>query len=358
MIEQPNVKPTDELLNNQKVPGEVIEQPNVPINTTGSASNEIRTGGVTETGRAPNPINIENVKEDPRYLETASDVRKAIGRHNVIIEKPLGKTIDGIEYKNLNKAIDYSFEKRNIKFDSYNEYNKEHELQELFGQAKQVTRYDPTLDKNTEFIDVYEFRKMKEWNIINKIPAKYFFDFSDVKEISGDKIINIPQTDIDALIKRGIIIKNQIVDSNGTSTFNYTFSHKDKLLQLAKIYKKILSEKDIALGNEMPLITNNGEENIESYIRRITRRVYETNNGTLFATKKDIDFTSYRDHSDGMVIQSERIPVSNNMRTGTILPTNNNYHSTGNYYGPNMRLASRAANILIGRINISTRIFH
>lgn len=257
---------------------------------------------------------------DPRHLQSAADVRHEFGRENVIIDKPETTTVDGIKYMNWSKATDHTFGVKGVKFDSYADYEKERELQELFGHAKQEVVYNTALDKNVDTITVDYFRESPEWSsTITKIPAKDFFDIN-AAHATG----TITDKDLNTLIDKGIVKLN--VDDNGVS--NYSFAHKDELERISKLYEKVdpLNAKPI------------GNENIEKYIGRLTRDIHKTQDGTEWAVKpkaaaieKSLDDGTYAAAKERVrqQLQTTRIPASN-----SIYPTGGYYYQGSSEYEP------------------------
>lgn len=257
---------------------------------------------------------------DPRHLQSAADVRHEFGRENVIIDKPETTTVDGIKYMNWSKATDHTFGVKGVKFDSYADYEKERELQELFGHAKQEVVYNTALDKNVDTITVDYFRESPEWSsTITKIPAKDFFDINTAHTTG-----TITDKDLNTLIDKGIVKLN--VDDNGVS--NYSFVHKDELERISKLYEKVdpLNAKPI------------GNENIEKYIGRLTRDIHKTQDGTEWAVKpkaaaieKSLDDGTYAAVKERVrqQLQTTRIPTSN-----SIYPTGGYYYQGSSEYEP------------------------
>lgn len=261
------------------------------------------------------------MESDPRHFETAKEIRQTFGSKTVLIDKAeyptLDQTEDGVDYNDWNTANDNMFKQKGLEFNSYEDFNKERELQELFGvntptenPAKIV--YDQNLGRNVEIpkhvsITQEYFRDMPEWKTVEKIPAKYFFqdDF-----LNGNKL---PQAELDALVRKGIISQNPL-------TGTYSFSHRNEIERMSAMYKKLVSSKDYekfidkvehTLGNEKPI----GNENMETYIKRITAKIYKADDNTLFGFKRPVDWDDRdswsRDYDGGRPSQDRMMrPIS------------------------------------------------
>ena len=266
----------------------------------------VRTANVTE---ALDPKDrIHNISTDPRHLESASDVRRVFGRPNIVIDKPDSDYINGIEAKEWTKEFDQWAKENSIRFKSYDDYIAKRELQELFpgkGIQKEVV-YNPTLDKQVEKINVDYFKNREEWPIIEKIPAKYFFDFNEARLADGNPI---PEEDLEKLIAKGVIEDN----INGAGNRDYSFANEDELKRLAKVYAKVdpLNAKPI------------GDESMEKYISRITRDLHKTNDGTLFMFKKEAAGIE-RDLDNGTFGRQEAMQ-QNSLKSNRVSSNNSSY---------------------------------
>lgn len=307
----------------------------VDIGENESIYSGTRAGGSYETTSTGSTMKMETIENDPRNLETIKELRKEIGRHSfkndVIVVKPDSETINNIEYNKFNDATDYTFKAKQVEFNSYESYEKERELQALFGDVREVTR------GGNKFIDMEYFREIPEWKIANKIPAKYFFDFDNAKVISGDKLVDIPKADLQKLVDKGII-EDQVVEINGVPTHAYTFTNRTELLRLSDTYEKWNSEGARPIGNET----------IERYVARITKDVHQTDDGTFFVLKKDVVLKNSGIVNDGRVVDLENNTVRS-INNNRITPTN--YNSGNYYYSQNYRFASRVARIFTGRMS-------
>jgi len=286
-----------------------------------------------------NTERVENIKADPRHVRDVDEIRQQFDRRDVVIDKPEGKEINGIDYKTWNKAVDYLFQEKKVEFNSWEEYSRDNELQDLLGgNSEKVVEYSEADDMNKEFIKMDYFRQTPEWPIINKIPAKYFLDFTDAKFADGSAI---PQTDLDQLVKYKIINETVDVTPGQATTSNYEFTNREELERLAKTYKSILSDKDIVLGNDKPI----GNETLEKYVGRMTKRVYQADDGTLWATKRPYvpPATNTNAVSDGYeTMRAERVSRSGrlygNTNTGVVSPTTGGWQTRSDYTS-NSRLA-------------------
>lgn len=261
------------------------------------------------------------IESDPRHFETAKEIKQTFGNKTVLIDKAEYPTLDqkenGVDYNDWNTANDAMFEQRGLEFNSYEDFSKERELQELFGTNTYTENpskivYDQTLGRNVEIpkhvsITQEYFRDMPEWKTVEKIPAKYFFqdDF-----LNGNRL---PQADLDALVKKGIITQNPL-------TGTYSFSHRNEIERLSAMYKKLVSSKDYEkfidkveykLGNDRPI----GNENMETYIKRITSKIYKADDNTLYGFKRPVDWNdrdSWSRDYDGDVPSQDRMmrPIS------------------------------------------------
>lgn len=273
-------------------------------------------------------LDAARFEADPRHLDNAGDVRKAFGRSNVLMDKPDNDIINGINYKEWNRATDNLFKEKDIKFNSYGDYEKEKALQEFFGHGKHGIQYDPKLDKRVAGTLMYYFRESEEWPTINKIPAKYFFDFKDA---------NLPAEDIKILVNAGVLKEN--ISMFGVHS--YSFSHQEELVRMAKIYNKFDPL------NSDPL----GDESIERYVGRITKELHKTNDGTLYIFKKEAsDIESSLDKGTFGKIEHEKMSLNNMQgRSPNIIPRANVYQSRSEY-NPNSPLAEGIGRILGGGV--------
>ncbi len=297
-------------------------------------------------------INIKTIEADPRHLETASSVKKEFGRqgYGLVINKmeppaegltPGDNTIDGIKLNEWNKNVNDMFEANNIKFENYEDFTKERELQQLFGHARKAVEY---IDgENTPTTHIEYFRDTKDWATINKIPAKDFF--GSIK--SGDELIDgskISKESLDELIKNRILVP-------GETPGKYVFTHRVELERLSDTYSRLIPKEQL-YGNNLPLVKADGKnENIEEYISRISKKVYETDDGTLYGTKKNVDFSqSNRDYTsgDGSVVRSEFGPLRR-IPTGSISPTRGIYQtSVSNVGRENYGMVQRGVGGILG----------
>ncbi|MDE2030664.1 MAG: hypothetical protein KGI58_00155 [Patescibacteria group bacterium] len=204
-----------------------------------------------------------NIASDPRHLETTADVRRAFGGENVIIDRPESNTINNIRYEDWNRAAEHTFEQKGVRFASYAEYEKEIQLQELFGYGEVGVEYVSSLGRNVNVIKMSYFRQTPGWSIIRKIPARDFFSF-DRNTLSNHEIKE--------LVKTGFL-KDRIINLGQHS---YSFVQQGELERLADFFSKIDP------FNAGPI----GDENIENYISRLTKHIHQTEDGTLFLFRK------------------------------------------------------------------------
>lgn len=303
---------------------------------------DMETSSKSTSSTIENGPRIENIKADPRHVEDLDDIRDTFGRKEVVIDRPDVEKINGIENRAWNKAADHMFKVKNVEFDSYEGYEKEDELQRLLGNAEQKVEYVESLDKNAEVINMEYFRETPEWPTVNKIPAKYFFDFKDAKFIDGS---NIPQEDLDKLVDGGILQKSVVTNPDEATVSTYSFTNREELERLSKTYREILPEKEIELGNDKPI----GNETLEKYVGRMTKRVYEADDGTKFALKKNMDFNKPAGVSEGYeTMRGERATRSTNMyNNGRVISPTYGAWQTRSDYSPNGRLANRAVENII-----------
>jgi hypothetical protein len=195
-------------------------------------------------------------------LHTHHDVIEKLGRKNVFIEKPKSDTIQGISHEDYSNAYDYKvIYQEHMVFSSYQHYEKDRLLQELFGHAKGGMEYNKTLDRNVYGIKMTYYRDdAPTWESANRIPAKYFFK-GRADELLADK--NVSPADIKALEDAGIL------NDKGQ------FINQKELATLSKAYAKFDPD------NAMPI----GDENIEAYINRLTRVMHQAKDGTFFIAK-------------------------------------------------------------------------
>lgn len=261
----------------------IVYQPSMDNAVASSAANNSWTTPVPMTNRAVfenaimHPVRAEmpiegnngfDIDHNPNHFRTGHEVQEAFGKKNVIIDQPDHKTINGIKNENWNTATDEMFKSKGKVFSSPDEYEKEDTMQRLVGHGEQKIEYVPTIDKNAQVIKMDYFRDTEEWDTVKKIPAKYFFDFKEVRADGAP----LPQEDIDKLLKAGIIKQ---------SSGGYEFTNKGELERISNVYKEYTPKAERGLHNDMPI----GDENLESYIGRMTRVVHTTDNGTLYAVE-------------------------------------------------------------------------
>ncbi len=276
---------------------------------TGSQKYEIETEGKFK------PIHPERYRD---HIDGIEDIH----RRDVIVGKsPQTTTHDGISYTDWNKATDKMFDHKDFpkehKFPSYNAYERDRELQNLFGYG----------EKTDGKVVMDYFRERSEWNIIQKMPASYFFNIN--KHIS-----EIPPEDLNRLMEAGIVTDNYFT-KGGITIHNYSFTNKDELVRLATAYSHVNPSEVGPYQNET----------IEQYVERMTKDIHQADDGTLFA-RKDVAKTdlqgkpvshSGRGGSGGgrpqraPLPQSQPFPypVGGGAGGGVISPTNGVYNTGG-----------------------------
>ncbi len=214
-------------------------------------------------------VSMNKIEADARHLEDAKEVRDTFGRSNVVIDKPTYVETNGVENNKWNNAVDNTFEQKKLDFASYDEYEKERTMQTLLGNGQTGNMYDKELDKVVEATALDYYREQPEWKIVNKIPAKDFFDMNNAQ---------VSTEEMQTLINKGIVVGTQ--NSAGAIT-DLSFKNEEELVRMSKLYEKIdpLNAKPI------------GDEPLEKYITRITRDIHRTEDNTLYALKKDADIS-------------------------------------------------------------------
>jgi hypothetical protein len=220
-----------------------------------------------------------NVTATPeKGLRNPDDLKDFFGKENIEYERPDSDMINGMSHEECHKASDDLFEKNHFPFTSYDQYQKESMLQEMFGHGskaiKEVANPDGTI-RNARVYTMEYFKKAPEWATVEKIPAKYLFDFSNPTMINGSEI---PKDQLESLVSSGTL-KDLTPDATGPHT--YEFAHKDELEKLSKLYRAVTPKQDQILGNDKPI----GDENVESYMARIAKRIHKTINGTDYGIK-------------------------------------------------------------------------
>ena len=317
---------------------EILAKQNLPKNENAGANNN--AGNIIEN-QSPNQVSIN---QDPRHADSLEQARDRFGRSNIEIEKPEGDYTNGIKHENWNKAADNMFKAKNVKFDSFESYEKEDELQRLLGSAKQEVKYVQSIDKNAEVVTMDYFREQPEWKTIDKIPAKYFLNsFEEASFADGTPI---PKSDLDNLVAKGIIRENINVTPGQATTTSYSFKNQAELERLSKTYGEVLSNEDISLGNDKPI----GDENLEKYVARMTKRVYTADDGTMFAPKEKFVPSTQPTPTTSQgyeTMRADRVARSNtyNTNSGVISPTRGVYQTSSDY-----SLANRAVDNIFKRI--------
>jgi hypothetical protein len=316
---------------------------NIPRSSVSEGGDEF----TTKVGMTKNAVSIENIpsdaievrsvnhglifENDPRHLATAREVNQQFGNNNVLLDRSGGRTINGIDNSDWNRASDKMLEARGVKFDTYADFDKERELQRLFGHGKNGIEYDAALDKNIQTTRMTEyFRDTDSWSTVTKIPARDFFDFN--KAINASEI---SQSDLDKLISTGVV--KDVVRIDGSH--DYSFVHENELKRLSSFY----GEFDKL--NAEPI----GDESIERYVARLTRNVHQTDNGVYYVIREDAPIND-KMLDDGII--ERRVP-------GSRYTSGNNYanrtYNTGNYNPNTVRLANRASSIIRPYLSSWTR---
>ncbi len=252
----------------------IISKENIDNNTTTYTVPGARPFDMTGTRQATaeDVLSLDTVQKDQKYLGTVTQIKEYFGPSNIVTEKPAYPSVDGINHTEWNTRADtLLFQQKILPINSYEEYQKEKELQLLFNYA---TRQE----------DMEYFRTTPEWNIVSKIPAKYFLEknIHDITLLDGR---HISEDDITILEKKGILINNSYSTSGGLPRREYTFTHYDQLKKLSKIYEKLFPRKELRDGYKpFP------REGVEEYIKRLTQKVYQAHDGTLYGFKKDISW--------------------------------------------------------------------
>lgn len=273
-------------------------------------------------------VRDENVVNDPRHLETATDVRETFGGRNVEVTEPQRSGVtNGMRTEEWNKYSDDMFKQKDIKFDDYAEYEKERQLQEFFGHGEKGVIYDAGLDKNVEGANMYYFRETDAWQNAKNIPAREFFDFNQ-SELTNGSAENTEK--LNSLLKSGVI-EDKV---SRAGIHNYSFTHEKELERIARAYAKVDPLNATPIGNET----------MESYIARVTRDLHKTDDGTLYMFKnqsleKSVDDGSFMDR---------KIEREANLRSRPTGMRNSSYSSGGYYYSPRTTGLANRANDIIG----------
>jgi hypothetical protein len=314
------------------------------------------TEGSTKLGLDASKVKEVNIDKDPWKIEKTSDVKAIFGKRNLILETPSENNIDDIKHEDFNHATDEMFKQRGVKFYTHSQYEKEKELQSLFGHVKKQVEYVPALDKNAEVTSVDYFRQEPIWSDVSKVPAKYFINFNEEMLKNPGKLS--PEL-VNKLLKAGVLKEEITTDEDGVVSSKFIFSRQSELMKIIKAYHKIdpLNEKPI------------GDENIDRYIGRVTRNLHKTNDGTFYALKKNVTLqgaqnqnvvntvrgVSPQEPGDYMFRKSPMTnfgdsryngvsPANIAPRSGFYNVGNNNYSSSIDY------TANRAVNSILGRI--------
>lgn len=231
---------------------------------------------------------------DPRHLATMRDAKDNFGKENIITARAGTDTINNVPYEDWNTATDATFKDHNLTFTNYAEYEKERELQTLFGHGQHGVAYDSVADKNVEGTLTDYFRETEGWKAASKIPAKYFLDFNEARG-------HISEADMSKLIQTGVVQNTGTLEDP-----EYSFINEKELQRFAKLYEKLdpLNSKPI------------GDEPIEKYVARLTREIHKTNDGSLYVFKNESPIKN-KMIDDGMIVKEERSVASSATRSST-----------------------------------------
>ncbi|MCE9517900.1 hypothetical protein K8Q96_02785 [Candidatus Nomurabacteria bacterium] len=224
-------------------------------------------------------------------LKDKGDVLDTFGRENIIdIEKPDTESIQNMSHENWNNYSDNLFKNKELKFEDYAEYEKETQLQKLFGTGEEGIIHDSIENKNIQGANMTYFRDQPIWPTVEKIPAKYLFNFDEAMTADESKV---SQEQLQLLMKAGILNEN------------HEFVNKQALNKLTEVYTKSVeydttnSNPHINQDTFKKLVEMNSKpfdnETIEKYVKRITEKVHQTNDGTLFVIKPEA-FSSDKIH--------------------------------------------------------------
>jgi hypothetical protein len=252
--------------------GEVVPGPSsvTPLTETeqprASQTNTETTENTTETAGSFNPYKSREYIENGKDIEKISDARRIFTSQprNVVLNTP-ETTTHGTSHYNWNKATEKVFETENVSFSSFDEFEKERTLQNLFAHSEQR-------EGNAIVMDY--FREQKDWNTIQKIPAGAFIENDTITLANGEV---------------------------------YKFENRAQLLRLRDAYMSI----NPRTANPFP------NETIEQYVGRLTKTVHQSTDGVFFAPGKDIKYEPVT--TRGQVPQgapSTRVPLPPFMNEG------------------------------------------
>ncbi len=311
----------------------------VPMTDQELYEHSLKVGSLEHVHHASN---IDDIEKDPRHLVDTRQVHEFFGKRDVVVEKPDHDNIDGIKTKDWNTATNNMFDAKGVKFASYEDFNKERELQELFGHSEKSIEYVKDLGQNENVISTTYFRDAPEWQVASKIPAKYFIDnnFDQVHLVDGN---DLSQDNINTLVSGGVL-HDQASNTGSSVVHHYTYTHHDDLEKLSGVYKKLVPKVEQALANDRPI----GNETIEDYVARITKKVFQTDDGTLYGFKNGGTF----DGNYTRLIHN----TGNISSSGNIYPRYGVWN-TGDYYSSG-EIARRAVNNIMDQIFRNNRWTH
>lgn len=319
-----------------KVPAETFANNNANVEPTRGIFNDGTRRNISEDLTPLDHKGIANMtrlESDLRNLDTDRDVREVFGRSNVVIDKPESPIVENnVGYREWNAATNDMLAEKEVNLDNYADYEKERELQQLFGHAEHKIQYVEKFDKNMEGTEMYYYKELPEWKTIDKIPARYFFDMENAKP-------SIPDADWKKLVETGVV--RQSVDNMGNT--HYAFANERELKRLATVYNKVDPL------NSMP----HDNESMEKYIARITRDLHQTKDGTLYMFK-DTRTGTYLEKSldDGSIIKREVMPTRNYQGGNGSMPVNPRLgiYPASSELNPNGPFAERLGGIFGGNM--------
>ncbi len=230
-----------------------------------SQTNTETAENTAETAGSFNPYKSREYIENGKDIEKMSDARKIFTSQprNVVLNTP-ETTTHGTNHYNWNKETEKVFETEKVSFSSFDEFEKERTLQNLFAHSEQR-------EGNALVMDY--FREQKDWNTIQKIPAGAFIENDTITLANGEV---------------------------------YRFENRAQLLRLRDAYMSI----NPRTANPFP------NETIEQYVGRLTKTVHQSTDGVLFAPNKDIKYEPVQTGQNPQGAPSTRVPLPPFMNEG------------------------------------------